>query len=87
MVVVHGLSVWKYNAQHIAELGQYLGLHQYLGSKFSRSVFGIEAEVEVDKIWDRSPYVMESEKDCAGSVLFYLDFSEPPNVENLGVFA
>ena len=43
-------SVWKYNAQHIAKLGQYLGLHQYLGSKFSRSVFGVEVEIEVDKI-------------------------------------
>ena len=27
-------SVWKDNAQHIAELGQYLGLHPYLGSNF-----------------------------------------------------
>ena len=27
-------SVWKHNPQHIAELGPYLGLHQYLGSKF-----------------------------------------------------
>ena len=27
-------SVWKHNAQHTAELGQYLGLHQYLGSRF-----------------------------------------------------
>ena len=27
-------SVWKHNPQHIAELGHYLGWHQYLGSKF-----------------------------------------------------
>ena len=27
-------SLWKHNPQHIAELGQFLGLHQYLGSKF-----------------------------------------------------
>ena len=33
------------------EVGQYLGsVGQYLGSKFSRSVFGIEAEMEVDRI-------------------------------------
>ena len=27
-------SVWKHNGQPIAELGQYLGLYQYMGSKF-----------------------------------------------------
>ena len=30
-------SVWKHNAQHIAELGQYLGLLQYLGRSSDRS--------------------------------------------------
>ena len=33
------------------EVGQYWGsLGHYLGSKFSRSVFGIEVEIEVDRI-------------------------------------
>ena len=33
------------------EVGQYLGsVGQYLGSKFSRSVFMIEVEIEFDRI-------------------------------------
>ena len=38
-------SVWKHNAQLIAELVQYLGLHQYLGSKFRSKLTGFEIEV------------------------------------------
>ena len=46
--------VWKHNAQHIADLIQYLGLHQYLGSnsisqnlgtKLRSKLTGFEIEV------------------------------------------
>ena len=35
------------------EIGQNLrSVCQYLGSEFKKSVFGIEVEIEVDRIWD-----------------------------------
>ena len=52
-------SVWKHNAQHIAELfgiASVFGIEvqievgQYSGSKLSRSNFVIEVEIEVDRI-------------------------------------
>ena len=34
------------------EIGRYLGsVGRYLGSKFYRSVFGIEVEIDVDRSW------------------------------------
>ena len=42
------VSVFGFEVQ--IKLGQYLGwVCQHLGSKFSRSVFGIEVEIEVDR--------------------------------------
>ena len=44
-------SVFETSSVFGIEVGQYLGsVCQYLGSKFIRSVFGIEVEIEVDRI-------------------------------------